>query len=88
MSKGVVSNANNTILEVRCFNQRSHVATCYTVEVPNLNSLQGLNIFPYSMWSKPDASVVQWSDLLTKDPEVRVRFPALPDFLRSSGSGT
>jgi hypothetical protein len=22
------------------------------------------------------------------DPEVRVRFPALPDFLRSSGSGT
>jgi hypothetical protein len=23
-----------------------------------------------------------------KDPEVRVRFPALPDFLRSNGSGT
>jgi hypothetical protein len=22
------------------------------------------------------------------DPEVRVRFPTLPDFLRSSGSGT
>jgi hypothetical protein len=22
------------------------------------------------------------------EPEVRVRFPALPDFLRSSGSGT
>jgi hypothetical protein len=22
------------------------------------------------------------------DPEVRVRFPALPDFLRNSGSGT
>jgi hypothetical protein len=22
------------------------------------------------------------------DPEIRVRFPALPDFLRSSGSGT
>jgi hypothetical protein len=27
------------------------------------------------------------SSLLT-DPEVRVQFPALPDFLRSSGSGT
>jgi hypothetical protein len=26
--------------------------------------------------------------ILTTDPEVRVRFPALPDFLRSSGSGT
>jgi hypothetical protein len=25
---------------------------------------------------------------LSTDPEVRVRFPALPDFLRSSGSGT
>jgi hypothetical protein len=26
--------------------------------------------------------------LVATDPEVRVRFPALPDFLRSSGSGT
>jgi hypothetical protein len=25
---------------------------------------------------------------LDTDPEVRVRFPALPDYLRSSGSGT
>jgi hypothetical protein len=25
---------------------------------------------------------------LATDPEVRVRFPALPDFLRSYGSGT
>jgi hypothetical protein len=32
------------------------------------------------------ASVVQWSELLTTDPGVR--FPALPDFLRSSGSGS
>jgi hypothetical protein len=32
--------------------------------------------------------VVQWSEFLATDPEVRVRFPALPDFLRSSGSGT
>jgi hypothetical protein len=33
------------------------------------------------------ASVVQWSEFLATDPEVRVRLPALPDFLRSSGSG-
>jgi hypothetical protein len=40
------------------------------------------NEFPQS------ASVVYWSEFLAADPEVRVRFPALPDFLRSSGSGT
>jgi hypothetical protein len=28
------------------------------------------------------------SEFPATDPEVRVRFPALPDFLRSSGSGT
>jgi hypothetical protein len=31
---------------------------------------------------------VKWSEFLATDPEVRVRFPALPDFLSSSGSGT
>jgi hypothetical protein len=30
---------------------------------------------------------VVWSEILATDPEVRVRFSALPDFLRSSGSG-
>jgi hypothetical protein len=34
------------------------------------------------------ASVVKCSEFLVTDPEVRVWFPALPDFLRSSGSGT
>jgi hypothetical protein len=34
------------------------------------------------------ASVVQWSEFLAVDPEVRVQFPALPDFLRSTGSAT
>jgi hypothetical protein len=34
------------------------------------------------------ASVVLWSELLATDPEVGVRFSALPDFLKSSGSGT
>jgi hypothetical protein len=33
-------------------------------------------------------NVYLWSEFLATDPEVRVRFPALPDFLRSSGSGT
>jgi hypothetical protein len=33
-------------------------------------------------------SVVYWAEFLGADPEVRVRFPALPDFLRSSESGT
>jgi MFS family permease len=34
------------------------------------------------------ASVVKWSEFLATDPEVRARFPALPDFLGSTGSGT
>jgi hypothetical protein len=34
------------------------------------------------------ASVVQRSEFLATDPEIRVRFPVLPDDLRSSGSGT
>jgi hypothetical protein len=34
------------------------------------------------------AFILPWSEFLATDPEVRVRFPALPDFLRSSGSGT
>jgi hypothetical protein len=34
------------------------------------------------------ASVVWWSQFLATDAEVRVPFPALPDFLRSNGSGT
>jgi hypothetical protein len=32
--------------------------------------------------------VVLWSEFLATEPEVRVRFPVLPDFLRSSGSRT
>jgi hypothetical protein len=33
------------------------------------------------------ASMVWWSEFLRTDPEARVRFPELPDFLSSSGSG-
>jgi hypothetical protein len=32
--------------------------------------------------------VCRYKEFLATDLEVRVRFPALPDFLRSSGSGT
>jgi hypothetical protein len=31
--------------------------------------------------------MVYWSEFLATDPEILVRFPALPDFLRSGGSG-
>jgi hypothetical protein len=31
---------------------------------------------------------VKWSEFLTTDSEGLVQFPSLPDFLRSSGSGT
>jgi hypothetical protein len=34
------------------------------------------------------ASVTYWSEFLATDPEVRFRFPALPDFLKISASGT
>jgi hypothetical protein len=37
---------------------------------------------------KQTASVVWWSEFLTTYLEVRVRFPALPGFLSSGGSGT
>jgi hypothetical protein len=40
------------------------------------------------MRDQETASVVQWSEFLATDPEVRARFPALPAFLRSSRSGT
>jgi hypothetical protein len=33
-------------------------------------------------------SVVWWSEFLAADPEVQVRFQALQDFMRRSGSGT
>jgi hypothetical protein len=40
-----------------------------------------------SITSCMTVSVVWLSEFLTTDPEVRVTFPALPDFLRSSGCG-
>jgi hypothetical protein len=44
--------------------------------------------FSFSTQMLQTASVVYWAEFLATDPEVLVRFPALPDFLSSSGSGT
>jgi hypothetical protein len=42
----------------------------------------------YDLRDTGGVSVVYWSEFLATDPEVQVRFPALPDFLVSSGSET
>jgi hypothetical protein len=58
---------------------------CYLSEVENVS-----DFFMYYRLLMPlaAASVVYWSEFLTTDPKVQVRFPELPDFLRSSGPGT
>jgi hypothetical protein len=45
-------------------------------------------IFSVVNQGRETVSVVYWSEFLATYPEIRVRFPALPDFLRSIGSGT
>jgi hypothetical protein len=51
--------------------------------------LHVLCIFIYvKCYASLTASVVWWAEFLAANLEVRVRFPALPDFLSSSGSGT
>jgi hypothetical protein len=53
--------------------------------------LMGLNIslqFAVMYRRRVADSVDYWPEFLATDPEVLVRFPALPDFLRSTGSGT
>jgi hypothetical protein len=58
------------------------------------NSARNLNIsyINFIMLSSPcsilTASVVQWSEFMATDSEVRVRFKALPNFMGSSGCGT
>jgi hypothetical protein len=42
----------------------------------------------FSKWKVSDRLCCLVVRYLATAPEVRVRFPALPDFLRSSGSGT
>jgi hypothetical protein len=56
----------------------------------HLNIIQNTTFMYINIWYlySRTASVVWWSEFQATDPEVRVRFPALPDFLRSSGSET
>jgi hypothetical protein len=49
----------------------------------NINALLLLILHKYIM--SKFAFVVEWSEFLGTDPEVRVRFPTLPDFLRVVG---
>jgi hypothetical protein len=46
--------------------------------------LQNGDVFPV----KYELNLYMWSEFLATDPEARVRFPALSDFLRSCWSGT
>jgi hypothetical protein len=49
----------------------------------------GIATPPVALWFgiASTSSVFRWSEFLAADPEVRLRFPALPDFV-SNGSGT
>jgi hypothetical protein len=69
------------------------------IKIPENGTLQEYSsVFIYTLFSLranfdtvsnyTAASMVLGSEFLFTDPEVRVRFPALPDFMRSSGSGT
>jgi hypothetical protein len=45
-------------------------------------------LFSLSWGALSTAFVMVWSEFLAAIPESRVRFPAIPDFLSSTGSGT
>jgi hypothetical protein len=45
---------------------------------------KGLNVNPIS-YSLSTVTVISWSEFVATDTEARVRFPALPDFLRVEG---
>jgi hypothetical protein len=51
-------------------------------------SMKVSNFFSSLFNNASTTSVVWWSEFMATDPEVRVRFPALPYFVRSSWSGT
>jgi hypothetical protein len=59
--------------------------TIKTKETPWPKSASELN---RSSFRRLSTSVVKWSEFLAIDPEVRVQFLALPDFLRNTGYGT
>jgi hypothetical protein len=55
-----------------------------TIQMCNVSS----SVFYVCCSVASTAFVVYWSEFLATDPEVRVRYSALPDFLRNSESGT
>jgi hypothetical protein len=57
----------------------------------HVGSVNVVYILEFCEYFQPDLPSVEpplWSEFLATDPEVRVLFLALPDFLRSSGSRT
>jgi hypothetical protein len=74
----------------------------YVTEIPTMHVTEGniminMNINPlkhrgnfiyFQLYHEITLSTHCISEFLATDPKVRVRFLALPDFLRSSGSGT
>jgi hypothetical protein len=57
------------------------------IEDLNTNFFEHLVFIAYNICCLT-ASVDYWSGFLATDAEIQVRFPALPDFLTSSGSET
>jgi hypothetical protein len=58
------------------------------INVPLSQIYRDSNISMECILEMVTTSVVEWPEFLATDPEVQVRFPVLPNFLRSSGSGT
>jgi hypothetical protein len=84
---------NNKLIRI-CFQHtcRSHISAgaLRTIQLHLHDEPRALKWYlPFRFWT---LKCFTWpslrSEFLATDPEVRVRFPALPDFLRSSGSGT
>jgi hypothetical protein len=67
---------------------RPSYSACSVVLTVLVALLHLSSLFRVSIHSTMTTSVVKWSEFQATNPEVRVRFPALSDFLRSSGSGT
>jgi hypothetical protein len=75
------------IYEATLFNIYVHKTfTGYQHETTCSSRGSTLSVFKRKRYTVMTASV--WSEFLATDLEVRVRLPALPDFLRSSESGT
>jgi hypothetical protein len=71
-----------------CNTQPSLMLTCGSVRYTSVCSYCGTRMLKTGISLLVTASVVYWSEFLATYPEVRVQFPALPDFLISSWSET